>query len=1760
MAQNFTGSISNKIDIRTGQYKPTLFLGNIMGNNALGPSLPLSLCYDPQNSINQGFGVGWSLAGASYNASTGVLVHPNGGNYAIQFPANSQNELGIKYQKTKDFKLLQTSDSSELYILNSSGDVTVLKETSNGLSLPSMVLSQSGQKLYLNFDGKNRFIQLLDGDNTTVLIEANYDAAYATTLTMFPSKPFAQTFTFTLDVNECLTKITTTTQETGQLTWTFESLYSPENPQEIRINGNPTLLAVTYPTGLRESVVYNPKGFLLPDNQTYLPCIMSSRSDSGGGQPAVCKRYSYGPGNNNFLGTGSGIASTSASDDNLYASNYNSYTYWVQETILDDAGNPAFSYRRTYNKFHLMTEEIYSDVTNQATRQTINTYDASLETAQDISLVPSYFQNPLSITVTYTSTVNGQPSSKTYSRTREYYSDTYNNGASGPFSGLLKAETYYDNYQVIYTYYKADGTEPGCPEDPFIFPQNKTGWPSNHIKSVEVINTQTGHSISRMEIDYTQLNTQSKKDFLPQFFFAPKEYRLYTSGTYAAQRLMEYVTNAESPDYGRPKSLTVNTILAQAYGAQKTGDVGSTITHTYTYQADPKNADNIITTIATTGSQNTTTTEIHCVYRGNMMSFTDIYNNVHDFSYNSLGLMTREDYNTNHSAYNYQVNHSYTMDQRDSLAFNVVTSEISDSAGNQYQGQKKWLDGAGRTVWLDQRVAGSYYQGVKNAYNYFGELDTTTSLDVLPFSTEVGEDVAIATISSPNASSVRTAVYDLFRTVSGYTLSDGSSLSSAYDPATSATSIFTNTASNHSVNKVDLIERTLTNLIKDVSGTKTLLATTTNFNEYGVISAVSETLYNTDDNSTDVYTESYENDYVGRITKKTLNDGTSITLEYDPRFLQPRVTKVIYTDSKYKDTTLLECTYNVRGLVVSRSLIGRDLSYAKKYSYDYDPVFDRVTVVTLPDGTTWTYSYDNSAGGKVSIIQTNGKLPISKTFSYNRFGQVAWMAEQISNIGNSIVYDANIYDLIGRIISKQYTTKSYIKNNTQLSYSNTTSSITSYTDINGLTTKYTYNDKMQLIGMQNAFMRVTYGYDGYGRMSSKTTWQMQGVDTVNEASQHNSNYTYDSQSGLMTLIEEDQGRTKTFINMTYRPDGLLTQRTYGSSSTPPSPWRKETFTYDSRKRLAGYACVGTDATYLIMDSDGHAVTAQSYSYDDLNNITQIRTNYLENGLSKTKIVTFTYRTDNPFLIDKITNNDEDISISYDVCDRALCDDQSRSFTYDGFERLSSVNYKDTFYDLTYDATNALRIQINTKTSTNRLFFYEGYMPVSEYTADPTGPISNRISRLYTGNNLVGQTKDDIFAAIPVDSLGNSIFTDDATTLSSGVTPFGDSYQPSASLPNYHGLPYNEEFGGYMLGNGYRLYNPRIGRLNKPDSMPPHSKAGINPFAYAFNDPINFFDPSGHTPAPITTQKHNKHIGQYIEAGVGSLIMIGTALTAFIVPGGEAVGAAAAEEGFSALKVSRIALKVAGVGAAVVASGSTFAGIALENSHPQASKDCFYTAAAAGILFGGTRYLGGTINKVMEARARPARIAERAAADMEPRTNRLGREGNWHNNILHRTAEAPTESLNVEAILERDPGLPYENLSQQHYSAVDRAGEQMAAQPYLGDEVNSFANPRDNLVVVRLARSYSSESGFSSDSEDWGTVYDPVASETSSRSSRSPSPPGQIVASAQNQEALIPDDGSQGRSNTANTGPESNPKLSPFRSYSIPYVRGNSASA
>ncbi len=98
-------------------------------------------------------------------------------------------------------------------------------------------------------------------------------------------------------------------------------------------------------------------------------------------------------------------------------------------------------------------------------------------------------------------------------------------------------------------------------------------------------------------------------------------------------------------------------------------------------------------------------------------------------------------------------------------------------------------------------------------------------------------------------------------------------------------------------------------------------------------------------------------------------------------------------------------------------------------------------------------------------------------------------------------------------------------------------------------------------------------------------------------------------------------------------------------------------------------------------------------------------------------------------------------------------------------------------------------------------------------------------------------------------------------------------------------------GHYLLGNGYRAYNPVLMRFNQPDSWSPFGAGGLNPYVYCLGNPINRRDPTGHMAVggllglmdvvPMAAQESQGDSGgssplPWIMAGLGVLSVLGVA--------------------------------------------------------------------------------------------------------------------------------------------------------------------------------------------------------------------------------------------------------------------------------------------
>ncbi|RMM09185.1 hypothetical protein ALQ85_02142 [Pseudomonas syringae] len=159
----------------------------------------------------------------------------------------------------------------------------------------------------------------------------------------------------------------------------------------------------------------------------------------------------------------------------------------------------------------------------------------------------------------------------------------------------------------------------------------------------------------------------------------------------------------------------------------------------------------------------------------------------------------------------------------------------------------------------------------------------------------------------------------------------------------------------------------------------------------------------------------------------------------------------------------------------------------------------------------------------------------------------------------------------------------------------------------------------------------------------------------------------------------------------------------------------------------------------------------------------------------------------------------------------------------------------------YDATDRLADCSPAEQDSTRLFYQKSLL-----ATQIQGQIQHTLLRTdeYLLARLSVENNQSNCALLATDQQQSVIA---AQSLAFAYTPYGHR-QPSTgpmNLPGFTGERVDPVTGHYLLGNGYRAFNPVLMRFNSPDSLSPFGEGGLNAYAYCEGDPVNGVDPSGH---------------------------------------------------------------------------------------------------------------------------------------------------------------------------------------------------------------------------------------------------------------------------------------------------------------------------
>ena len=383
------------------------------------------------------------------------------------------------------------------------------------------------------------------------------------------------------------------------------------------------------------------------------------------------------------------------------------------------------------------------------------------------------------------------------------------------------------------------------------------------------------------------------------------------------------------------------------------------------------------------------------------------------------------------------------------------------------------------------------------------------------------------------------------------------------------------------------------------------------------------------------------------------------------------------------------------------------------------------------------------------------------------------------------------------------------------------------------TQQYQYDQHGRLTQWQERDYIITITYDSWSRLSQiQATHQRSKTTTTREMH-------FDEWSRLVHQTYKLDGQTLWSIQQSYHQNNQLAVRI--TQKGDDTVLRKETSHYDKRNRLIQYTCEGIHPP---KDPSGRLIQCQTWTYGALNQIQAVDLTFQDQTKNK---LTYSYEnTKDPTQVTRIGQSHPVYSWSfvYDANGQLIQDGEGHTLDYDTHGRLKEVkNGKQGVSMYYYDALNILMGQEGDD-GLSELMYENGVL---------VGEVSDQDSRCYlrVGDSCLAEENQTDRAVywLGQDSPGSVLTATNTTSKASYETTYtAYGNRDNVDFPSH--LGFNGErldpiLGVYHLGQGYRVYNPRLGFFYAPDSLSPFGAGGINPYAYCSGDPVNYSDPTGH---------------------------------------------------------------------------------------------------------------------------------------------------------------------------------------------------------------------------------------------------------------------------------------------------------------------------
>lgn len=965
--------------------------------------------------------------------------------------------------------------------------------------------------------------------------------------------------------------------------------------------------------------------------------------------------------------------------------------------------------------------------------------------------------------------------------------------------------------------------------------------------------------------------------------------RACSDDTLLSARAYRYDTTSGSGEFGR--------VIAQSDTLYDLTD-GQAYSSSLSFLTTIGNGEMTQVSVFTGHDGLTASTErVQSVYSGNLLKETDTQGVVTLNTYDLAGRILTQTLASG-SAYARTSTWAYTIEGTGPL------STETDAAGNAV---RTHYDGAGRVVRVQHYDADNtavWYDVQTTRYNAFGEQASSR-----------GSDWLLTGSQSVEYTQVGNNTWGSWGEITQTTWTDGQSTLQSVDPVamrhTASQTGEAGLSSGRIVTTHDLNNRPLTvtrlTFAGGEDGTRTC-----RWDGLGRLCRETDELGNTTLRSYDAY---------GRVISQTLPDGSVVSRGYAPHLTGSQVVSIAVTGPDADGNTtrwdMGSQTFDSLGRLTESTSGGRTTAYT------YTGATPAPSEVTLPSGDVLTYTYIPELGNAVSIMTAND---VTQTFSYDALtGQLLEAAED----GGARVSRA--WHTSGNLKAEETSLRS--DNARTASYTWTLGGMPGdETDVAGMTRHYTRDAYGRVTYLEDGALAATLTYDALGRLSQQSVIAS-GSDAALTAA-----LTYDDFGREVRRTVTDSNGTVTGVMQSWYANGQLRTR---ATTQDNSTVRSEAFTYDNRNRLVSHTVSGTS---LLPDAYGNTLSKQTFSYDALNNLTEITTT-LSDGSVDTAIYAY-QNNDDPTQLTSVAHTHDSypalISLDYDTCGRMVLDEAGRTLSYDVYGRLTGVsadNLSAGTYG--YDALNRLVAQ-NVSDSDSRELYYRGDERVCEVLAS-----QDKVVRLIkAGRGCLAMDNDGALTLTAGDQHNSLLWSRDESE-EDGTLHGWQAYGYGSAgdlLPGFNGERRDPVSGTYHLGNGYRAYNPVLMRFNCPDSLSPFGEGGINPYAYCAGDPINRTDPTGHLSG-----------GAIAGITLGALGLLAAIFTA----GASIAAAGGVMAAVSSASATSLVLGTAGVVSDVTAIASG----AVEAANPEASSALGWVSLATG-LAGFAVSVGGSTVKAL----------------------------------------------------------------------------------------------------------------------------------------------------------------------------------------------------